>query len=91
MDSHSAVAISRAAWAACSSTLCLANIGDLVGERLDFGSDRQRHLAGDADGFLVQLRNPRRGVGATACRGDRFTAHSRDLLGCLSNNLPPSP
>ena len=61
----------------------LGEIGDLVGERLEFGSDRQRDFAGDADGFLVQLRNPCCGVGAAACRGDRFTANSRDLLSAL--------
>ena len=61
----------------------LGEIGDLVGERLDFGSDRQRHFARDADGFFVQLRNPRCRIGAAACRSDRFAANSRDLLGAF--------
>ena len=57
----------------------LGEFGDLVGERLEFGHDRQRDFAGDADNFFVQLRNLRCGVGA-ACRGDRFSANSHDLL-----------
>ena len=68
----------------------LGEIGDLVGERLEFGSDRQRDFAGDADGFFVQLRNLRCGVGA-ACRGDRFSCEQPRSAGCLSNNRPPSP
>jgi hypothetical protein len=55
-------------------------IGDLVGERLDFSRDRQRNFAGDAEGFFIQLRNTRRSVGGACCR-DYFSAHSRDLLG----------
>ena len=62
--------------------IVLGELGDLVGERFDFGGDRQRDLAGEADGFFIQLRNTRRGVGAARGR-DRFTAHSRDLLGAF--------
>ena len=65
-------------------------LGDLVGERREFGGDRQRDLAGDADGFFVQLRNLCCGVGA-ACRGDRFPANSRDLLSAIRIVLQPSP
>ena len=59
----------------------LGEIDDLIGQRLEFGNDRQRDFARDADGFFVQLRNLHGGVGTTACRCDRLTAHSRDLLG----------
>ena len=69
----------------------LGELGDLVGERLEFGSDRQRDFAGDADGFFVQLRNPRCGVGTAACRGDRFGANSRDLLSALRIIVRLSP
>jgi hypothetical protein len=61
----------------------LGELGDLIGERLEFRGDRQRDFAGDTDGFFVQLRNPRCSVGTTACRSDRFGANSRDLLSAL--------
>ncbi len=60
----------------------LGEFGDLVGERLEFGDDRQRDFARNADDFFVQLRNLCCSVGA-ACRGDRFTANGHDLLGAL--------
>ena len=41
----------------------LGELGDLVGERLEFGSNRQCHFAGNPDRFLIQLGNPRGGVG----------------------------
>ncbi len=41
----------------------LGELGDLIGERIEFGGDRQRDFAGDADGFFVQLRNPCCSVG----------------------------
>ena len=65
-DSHSAVAISRGGLGGLLFHIVLGEIGDLVGERLEFGSDRQRDFAGDADGFFVQLRNLCCGVGAAA-------------------------
>ena len=80
MDSHSAVAISLGGLGSLLFHAVLGEIGDLVGERLEFGDDRQGDFAGDADGFFVQLRNLRCGVGTAACGGDRFSANSHDLL-----------
>ena len=88
-DSHSAVAISRAACGGLLLHIVLGEFGDLVGERLKFGNDRQGDLAGDADGFFVQFRNLCGGVGA-ACGGDRFSANSRDLLCAFGIVVPLS-
>ena len=57
MDSHSAVAISRGGLGSLLFHAVLGELGDLIGERLEFGRDRQRDFAGDADGLFVQLRN----------------------------------
>ena len=90
MDSHSAVAISCGGLRGLLFHAVLGEFGDLVGERLEFGDDRQRDFAGDADGFFVQLRNLCCGVGTAAAR-DRFAANGRDLLGAFRIILSLSP
>ena len=62
--------------------IVLGDFGDLVGQRLELGNDRQGDVACNTDNFFVQLRNPCCGVGA-ASGGYRFRAHSHDLLSAL--------
>ena len=80
MDSHSAVAISLGGLGSLLFHAVLGEIGDLVGERLEFGNDRQCDFARDANGFFVQLRNLRCGFGTASRSGDRFIANRHNLL-----------
>ncbi len=61
----------------------LGEFADLIGQFFNFSGNRQRDITRDADNVRVQLCNPRRGVGATARRGNRLVANGGDLLPAL--------
>jgi hypothetical protein len=60
----------------------LGEFGDLIGDWLELGDDRQRDFTRYAHDFFVQLRNLCCGVG-TVARCDRLAAYGCDLLGAF--------
>ena len=62
--------------------IVLGEFGDLVGERLKLGDDRQGDVAGNTEDLFVQFRDLCCSVGG-ARGGYRFRANGHDLLCAL--------